>query len=793
MSDGKFAAGEKYTVYLEVVPKAGKDAFLFPEKESELREVKVNGKKAVIHSMTPECLVVRYDFGQTQDIVNTVNLTISQPIAGREIPMTASVPGGASMEVSKVRWDGDQSEGKFLETSAYTAYIDVKIKDGVEKVFENDQKILKVTVNGEKAAVYDWKKDVLTIRYNFRPAPASGEPLKKPVKSGSGTIDWEELKGYTPYGNLTGVLAKPIEYHGGMLTFATAPESFQWKDRPDTLPLVGYGDIHIGDNGKNDMVPVYFSPSKTGSARSHLLNELYSMGISNKTDQKPNSSREQEFDSNVVCWPYVGSRVQIVAYDDNWVAVWLQGGWNNNTTGLGFPCHSVDSFGAYWHPGVYYIERQYVYITDAKNHIDLLNPAKQTGTATAKLAVKTEPKAVGEDYIQAGIIKINDTFQIFDTKPENGMYKVWFERGAYYVNAEYVNLKRGDVKKPVIQYKATADQQESNFIGVRIKPDMNEPTIGKLKTGAVVEVIQKDYDARWTQVWYNSRECYVLKAALKNFKALPQAKNLGKALGMIRVDRASKALGAVTYTKLTLNKGKAGVTGGTKLTIPQDKWAPVYEIRENRVTYKYASGKVSYYGNETWYKIYYQGAYRWVKGLVKEFPGAGRKDECGDSFTYYPADKMPATNTVSEKWSVKVDCYYDYDNLAVYTIGSSRYVDIEDIAEMLNLSIRRFGVAYDKKNNRINLTSMQKFAQADKKVTKGTGKKVTAAYDMNTVILDGIPVGKADSYKIGGKYCVNLDAILEAVDCRTEIDVKNKKMKLSPMLPYLEDPGEAKG
>ena len=332
-----------------------------------------------------------------------------------------------------------------------------------------------------------------------------------------GTIDLELLKPYTVYSDKINEPIDPEYNDHPEYMIKNAPDSFKTKARPKELPMIAYGIIHIADNGKQDAVPGYFSPSTSGYARGHLLNELAREGVYRSSNIYEYFYPDNEQDSNIAIWPFTDSKYEVVAYDDNWVAVWDTGWWSREVAPLSGVCGSW-FYKGYAHPGVYYIPRENVYLILRDNHLDTkYKNIKAAGTSTALLAIKASPER--ENYIKSGVYKVNDSFEILDPEPVNGHYKVFYMGGAYYVNADYVNLKRTNVRKPVITYTATADQQTYDYINVRAEAASESESLGKIRTGTKIEMIEKDYNKEYAKIWYNSRECYVIKTALKNLKA----------------------------------------------------------------------------------------------------------------------------------------------------------------------------------------------------------------------------------------------------------------------------------
>ena len=160
---------------------------------------------------------------------------------------------------------------------------------------------------------------------------------------------------------------------------------------------------------------------------------------------------------NLAFYCAITSEFQVIAYDEEWVAIWSPGGIDVGQ-GLTSTCGGLGTEQyASWKPGVYFMPRKYVYITDARNQQLDIPEITASGKATCNIYVKTTPAS--DKYVAAGLIETNQLFQVTKTTPINGHYQIYFKQGLYYVNARYVNLRFSDENKPTMQYNAvvTAD------------------------------------------------------------------------------------------------------------------------------------------------------------------------------------------------------------------------------------------------------------------------------------------------------------------------------------------------
>lgn len=81
--------------------------------------------------------------------VNGIDLTLKAPDVN-QMPTDASVPETASTRVTATRWVGRvwRDGGKFAGPSGYGAYVTLRIKDGVDRLFHTDRSKYTITING---------------------------------------------------------------------------------------------------------------------------------------------------------------------------------------------------------------------------------------------------------------------------------------------------------------------------------------------------------------------------------------------------------------------------------------------------------------------------------------------------------------------------------------------------------------------------------------------------------------------------------------------------------------------
>ena len=168
-----------------------------------------------------------------------------------------------------------------------------------------------------------------------------------------------------------------------------------------------------------------------------------------------------------------------------------------------------------------------------------------TGKATAPLLIKTTPDA--KDYVKSGVYKVNQSFQIVDNTPQNGHYKIYYKHGLYYVDANYVNVKKIGVQKPAIEYIAKVGAaSEINIYG----SENTSEVVAKAKKDTVIDIIQNDNGSGFTKIWFNSKECYIETKNLTDIQSSPTANSiagLGEPIGVIVIDSPWSAYGEMLY------------------------------------------------------------------------------------------------------------------------------------------------------------------------------------------------------------------------------------------------------
>ena len=580
--------------------------------------------------------------------------------------------------------------------------------------------------------------------------------------------------------------------------YAKVPTEWVRHDRPASLPLVGMAVIHIGDAGKIGSVKASFYPGNP-PINYHIrrLDELREIGY------EPLFSDWTRTDAfaNTAFYATTTNEFEVVAYNEDWVAVWSEGGVDESRGSIR-QCGEKDGTAfTSWKPGVYFFPRKNCYILDINNQVSTPPQIQAVGRATGLLMVKTTPD--DKDYVKSGIIKINQSLQIADAAPQNGHYKIYYKKGLYYVDAKYVNMQRANTEKSTTQYKAIA----------AVDCDISDGTsiVGSVKKGAAIDVIDKDYDGTNSKIWFNSKECYIPTSKLDEFtKTLSAADTatLGAPIGVLSVDTPWGEWGALTYSAEGLAKLKnyrygyinvdenkmmeyskwVSSNNGDINKIHDREWVNVYGIEEfsfdrdedmrdipgidpSDIDPWIITGKI--------YTIFYDGEIRY---LVHE-------DDKHDIFTYYPGNGF-SKNSVAKTQTVCLEGRKF--NTVAYNIDDNNYFKLRDIAQILSGTIKTFDIKYDGATNSIDMLSFYDYTSVGGELTPGDGVTRTAHSSSAFLTLDGVPI-KATCYNIDGNNYFKLRDITDALDCRVEWDGDNQLIWVIPARTAYDDPNEAKG
>lgn len=576
--------------------------------------------------------------------------------------------------------------------------------------------------------------------------------------------------------------------------YAKVPTEWVRHKRPASLPLVGKAVIHIGDEGKFGSVKASFYPGNPPiNYHSKRLDELKEIGYDPPFAEKSRT----EANANTAFYAGATSEFDVVGYNEDWVAIWSEGG-VDESRGTIRQCGEKDGTAfTSWKPAVYFVPRKNCYILDINNQVTTPPEIEAVGKATAPLMVKTTPDST--DYVKSGVYKINQSVQIVDATPQNGHYKIYYKHGLYYVESKYVNIQLANTEKPLISYKAEAN----------VDCDISDGS--SVKKGAVIDVIEKDYDGTNSKIWFNSKVCYIPTSNLADFTKTPSADDvakLGAPIGVLSVDTPWGEWGALTYSAEGLAKLKEYRFGyinvdmdksleynewvrsnnGEINKIENKEWVNVYGIEEfsfdrdedmrnipgidsSEIEPWIITGKI--------YTIYYNGEIRY---LVQE-------DESQETFTYYPGNGF-SKNSVAKTQTICLDSR-KYNTVA-YNIDDNNYFKLRDIAQILNGTIKTFDIKYDASTNSIDMLSYFDYTSVGGELTAGDGETRTAFSSSAFLTLDGVPI-KATCYNIDGNNYFKLRDITDVLDCRVDWEEKNQTIWIIPGMTAYDDPNEAVG
>lgn len=591
-------------------------------------------------------------------------------------------------------------------------------------------------------------------------------------------IDLDYLADYMPGG------AKSLDGKAITASYSKKPAGWEFHMRPESLKLVGKAVLHIGDAGEQGKIAAAFYPGKPPkNYHQERLDDLKEIGYYPVTGEiYANASN-----ANTAFYAYTGSEFDVVAYNDKYVAVWDRGGLDMSQ-GAGNPCGG-SAFAQYasYRPGVYFFARENCYILDIDNQLAKAPDAEAIGTATCGIMIKTAPEK--EDYVKTGLYKTNQSFQVIDAEPINGHYKVYYRGGAYYVNANYVNLKLVNATKPAVSHTAIVNTGELKSVNIRGNADIESELIGIVKTGALIEVVQKNYNDTYSKIWFNSRECYIQTKYLTSFKTTPNGSgivSLGAPIGVMVIDSPYRAYGELTYTAAGLEslkkiknapwKERSSAKLPASVKMVENDWANVYKTEE--YNYVQQDLSVSQEKKATIYTIVFGGEVRYVFD-----------DGRAPAFTYYPGNgysKQTTANT--QKIYVDLNEY----NVQAYNINGNNYFKIRDIAKMMDGTSKIFDIEYDAGTNSINMIGYFDYTEVGGELAKGDGVTKTAYASSAFLTYDGVPVS-VTCYNIDGNNYFKLRDVTDALDCRVEWNERNQIINIITTLSAKEDPNEAKG
>lgn len=173
--------------------------------------------------------------------------------------------------------------------------------------------------------------------------------------------------------------------------YTKVPDEWYRHYRPSSLKYQGKVVIY----GAN-IISASFYPGKPPiNYHAKRLEELKEIGYYPETGLL----HADASNANIAFYAYQGSTFELVAYNDEWVAVWTEGG-VDESRGLGNPCGGAQKAPyASYKPGVYFFKRANCLIQDVDNQVSKVPEFSATGTLTSGLYVYAK---LGEQkYIRA--------------------------------------------------------------------------------------------------------------------------------------------------------------------------------------------------------------------------------------------------------------------------------------------------------------------------------------------------------------------------------------------------------
>lgn len=536
--------------------------------------------------------------------------------------------------------------------------------------------------------------------------------------------------------------------------FKNVPREWYARDLPKSLDYynIGIATVNKRNRGSRSAAPVYFEPTSSPSKNWHDL-RIQELSKTKYSYQGPNNPSNQ----NIAFYVAEGTEFKLLGYNKEWAAVWDVGGIDQGR-GLSTTCGGIgrEQYGS-WKPAIYFIKLKDIYVRDIRSLDRNVPQVTASGTATCNLYVKTTP--IADNYVSGGMIKTNQLVQVTNPTPINGNYQVYYRDGLYYVNTKWINLKRSDESKPSIQYNAVVKTGDS--VEIKSEPDSSATAVASAKNGFKIQVVKKNAGNGFSEVWFNSKKCYIQTKDLSEFSnscSYAAVKKLGKAKGTMVLNGPWSSYGGMAYSpegikilkKYKMDEGAAyrklkAVNGMIPMTdgdisivygVSKFVYRPEPHYKESAMIYKVLyDGKVCYIPikNTEHHKYNY---YKTGKGKIKT------KSET----------KWLTTYATSKARSDK--------ELEAYKINKQYYFKIDDVAKLMSVTNKSFDVKFE--DNAIVVNSMSRYS-GTAPLKKGDGKTRYAERSTMSIIWDGQVVGLT-CYKINGKYYVNMDEIAYMTD-----------------------------
>ena len=546
--------------------------------------------------------------------------------------------------------------------------------------------------------------------------------------------------------------------------FKNVPREWYARDLPADLKSqrIGEAIVNTRYRGSRSAAPGYFEPTESPSKNWHDL-RIKELSKTKYSYQGPNNPSNQ----NIAFYCAEGTSFKLLGYNATWVAVWDCGGIDQGR-GLSTTCGGIgrEQYGS-WKPGVYFLKRADVYIKDIRNQDLNIPEVTASGTATCNTYIKTTPAS--DNYVAAGMLKSNQLVQVTNPTPINGHYQIYYIHGLYYVNAKWINLKRSDESKPDIKYNAVVKSSEA--VDIKAQPSDSAASVAAAKDKFKIQVVKKDAGSGYSEVWFNSKKCYIPTKNLSDFTSISSysaVKKLGKAKGTLVLNGPYSAYGGMAYSydaikilkKYKMDDSSAyrkinAINGFIPMT--DGDTAIVYNV--SKYVYKPEPTIPDYKESAKIYKVLYDGrvCYVPIKNIERQ------------KYNYYKTGKGKVKTKSESKYITMYGTSKSWKEkqIEAYKIKKEYYFKIDDIAELSSATNKSFNVRFD--SNAIVVNSMSPYS-GTAPLKKGDGKTRYAERSTMSIIWDGQAVG-IRCYKINGKYYVNINDIAYMTDSEiTELD-----------------------
>ncbi len=151
-----------------------------------------------------------------------------------------------------------------------------------------------------------------------------------------------------------------------------------------------------------------------------------------------------------------------------------------------------------WHKILYNNSVAYVYA----NYMSVTTTPSMAATGSVTASTLNIRSGPGTSYAVVGRFSKGDSVNIVSQGDSGGWHMIWYNNSAAYVYADYVKVAEAD---PV----ETTGVVTSSTLNVRSGPGTTYATLGTLKKGDTVQVLQSYSSGSWHKIRYNGADAYV--------------------------------------------------------------------------------------------------------------------------------------------------------------------------------------------------------------------------------------------------------------------------------------------